>query len=144
MSRKGKAAVPVGGAEREALAAPSTSTSTAAPAAASAALKRKRGLFTRDLRPMLYGFGDVPNPLPETVELVEELVVDYVTDMMHKAMEGSAQQRGRLAHQDIVFLVRKDERKYGRCLELLEMNEELKRARKNFDFDESQMKDPET
>jgi len=31
---------------------------------------------------MLYGFGDVTNPLPETVELVEELVTDYVTDLV--------------------------------------------------------------
>mmetsp|Transcript_1429 Transcript_1429/g.2863 ORF Transcript_1429/g.2863 Transcript_1429/m.2863 type:complete len:128 (-) Transcript_1429:443-826(-) len=106
------------------------------------ALKRKRGIFTKDLRPMLYGFGDVPNPLPETVELVEELVVDYVTDMMYKAAEG-CQTRGRLTHQDLVFSVRKDHRKYSRCVELLDMHEELKRARKNFDFDEAQFKDNE-
>jgi transcription initiation factor TFIID subunit 13 len=49
---------------------------------------------------------------------------------MHKAIEGSGSQRGRVTHQDLVFLVRKDERKYNRCVELLDMNEELKRARK--------------
>mmetsp|Transcript_19076 Transcript_19076/g.36456 ORF Transcript_19076/g.36456 Transcript_19076/m.36456 type:complete len:142 (+) Transcript_19076:734-1159(+) len=136
-NRKGKGAAV--GEEGAAAAGPSTA---AVPGGGiTGTIKRKRGLFTRDLRPMLFGFGDVANPLPETVELVEELVTDYVTDLMHKALEGSAAQRGRLAHQDIVFLVRKDERKYNRCLELLEMNEELKRARKNFDFDESQAKE---
>jgi transcription initiation factor TFIID subunit 13 len=34
------------------------------------------------VRPMLYGFGDVANPLPETVDLVEELVTDYVADLV--------------------------------------------------------------
>mmetsp|Transcript_26405 Transcript_26405/g.44226 ORF Transcript_26405/g.44226 Transcript_26405/m.44226 type:complete len:133 (+) Transcript_26405:232-630(+) len=128
MSKKAKAGASKPAAEEEKAPAPGVG------------LKRKRGLFTKDLRPMLYGFGDVANPLPETVELMEELVVDYVTDMMHKAIEG-CQTRGRLTHQDLVFLVRKDYRKYSRCLELLDMQEELKRARKNFDFDEAQFKD---
>jgi transcription initiation factor TFIID subunit 13 len=35
-----------------------------------------------------------------------------------------------------VFLVRKDRKKYTRVLELLRMNEELKRARKAFDIEE--------
>jgi maltose-binding protein MalE len=35
--------------------------------------------------------------------------------------------------EDIVFLVRKDQRKYARVKDLLTMNEELKKARKAFD-----------
>ena len=30
---------------------------------------------------MLYGFGDVRTPLPQTVQLMEDLVVDYVTQV---------------------------------------------------------------
>ncbi|KAM7260529.1 hypothetical protein ACFE04_011202 [Oxalis oulophora] len=41
--------------------------------------KRKRGMFQKDLQHMMYGFGDDPNPLPKTVTLVEEIVVEYVT-----------------------------------------------------------------
>jgi transcription initiation factor TFIID subunit 13 len=40
---------------------------------------------------------------------------------------------GRVQVEDIVFLVRKDPRKYARVKDLLTMNEELKRARKAFD-----------
>lgn len=40
---------------------------------------------------------------------------------------------GRVQVEDIVFLVRKDPRKYARVRDLLTMNEELKRARKAFD-----------
>ncbi|KAG2588528.1 hypothetical protein PVAP13_5NG341500 [Panicum virgatum] len=45
-------------------------------------LKRKRGVFQKDLQHMMYGFGDDPNPLPETVALVEDIVVEYVTDLV--------------------------------------------------------------
>lgn len=40
---------------------------------------------------------------------------------------------GRVQVEDIVFLVRKDAKKYARVKELLMMNEELKKARKAFD-----------
>ncbi|KAJ8973515.1 hypothetical protein NQ317_000443 [Molorchus minor] len=51
--------------------------------------------------------------------------------MTHKAMEIG--RTGRVQVEDIVFLVRKDPRKYARVKDLLTMNEELKRARKAFD-----------
>jgi len=40
---------------------------------------------------------------------------------------------GRVQVEDIVFLVRKDQRKFTRVKDLLTMNEELKKARKAFD-----------
>ncbi|CAM6120138.1 unnamed protein product [Calypogeia fissa] len=98
-------------------------------------LKRKRGLFSKDLRFMMYGFGDDPDPLPETVLLMEDILLDYITDMIHKAQE-VASRRGKLTTEDIMFLVRKDSRKFARVKELLAMNEELKRARKAFEVDE--------
>lgn len=30
----------------------------------------------------MYGFGDVENPRPDTVELLEDLVIDYITDIV--------------------------------------------------------------
>ncbi|KAH7446721.1 hypothetical protein KP509_01G070500 [Ceratopteris richardii] len=116
-----------------------------------ASLKRKRGLFTKELRIMMYGFGDDPDPaafrvlpslksqpLPETVSLVEDIMVDYVTEMVHKAQD-IASRRGKLTTEDLMFLVRKDSRKFARVKELLAMNEELKRARKAFEVDEEKL-----
>jgi len=31
---------------------------------------------------MMYGFGDDPQPYAESVELLEDLVVQYITDMV--------------------------------------------------------------
>ncbi|MQM07076.1 hypothetical protein Taro_039911 [Colocasia esculenta] len=69
-------------------------------------LKRKRGVFQKDLQHMMYGFGDDPNPLPETVALVEDIVVEYVTDLAHKAQD-IASKRGKLLTEDFLFLMRK-------------------------------------
>nr|GMC88212.1 transcription initiation factor TFIID subunit 13 [Ipomoea batatas] len=68
--------------------------------------KRKRGMFQKDLQHMMYGFGDDHNPLPETVALVEDIVVEYVTDMVHKAQD-FATKRGRRMTEDFLFLIRK-------------------------------------
>lgn len=40
---------------------------------------------------------------------------------------------GRISVEDIIFLIRKDPKKYSRVKELLTMSEELRKARKAFD-----------
>ncbi|KAH7678638.1 transcription initiation factor TFIID subunit 13 protein [Dioscorea alata] len=72
----------------------------------SSSLKRKRGVFQKDLQHMMYGFGDDPNPLPETVALVEDIVVEYITDLVHKAQD-VATKRGKLLTEDFLYLIRK-------------------------------------
>jgi len=98
---------------------------------------KKKRLFTRDLKVMMYGFGDVYNPLPESIDLMEDLVHEYIHEMTIKAM-AVASKRGKLATEDLIFLVRKDKKKYARVKELLSMYEELKRARKAFDMPDGQ------
>ncbi|KAK8556898.1 hypothetical protein V6N13_064886 [Hibiscus sabdariffa] len=100
--------------------------------------KRKRGVFQKDLQHMMYGFGDDPNPLPETVALVEDIVVEYVTDLAHKAQDIGSK-RGKLSVEDFLYLIRKDLPKLNRCTELLSMQEELKQARKAFEVDEEKL-----
>ncbi|XP_055591543.1 transcription initiation factor TFIID subunit 13-like [Uranotaenia lowii] len=47
---------------------------------------RKR-LFSKELRCMMYGFGDDQNPYTESVDLLEDLVIEFITEMTHRAME---------------------------------------------------------
>ncbi|XP_026737371.1 transcription initiation factor TFIID subunit 13 isoform X1 [Trichoplusia ni] len=91
---------------------------------------RKR-LFSKELRCMMYGFGDDQNPYTESVDFLEDLVIEFITETTHRAMEVG--RTGRVQVEDIIFLVRKDQRKYARVKDLLTMNEELKKARKAFD-----------
>ncbi|CRK90831.1 CLUMA_CG004521, isoform A [Clunio marinus] len=77
------------------------------------------------------GLGDDQNPYTESVDLLEDLVIEFITEITHKASEIG--RTGRVQVEDIIFLVRKDQRKYARVRDLLTMNEELKKARKAFD-----------
>ncbi|KAM0866083.1 hypothetical protein ACQ4PT_042846 [Festuca glaucescens] len=79
-----------------------------------------------------------PSPLLETVALVEDIVVEYVTDLVHKA-QNVASKRGKLLTEDFLYLIRKDMRKLHRATELLSMNEELKQARKAVDVNEEML-----
>nr|GEW49060.1 transcription initiation factor TFIID subunit 13 [Tanacetum cinerariifolium] len=45
-------------------------------------------------------------PLPETVALVEDIMVEYVTDMVDKAQD-IASKRGKLLTEDFLFLIQK-------------------------------------
>lgn len=38
---------------------------------------------------MMYGFGDDRNPYTESVELLEDLVIEYITEMVQKRCESS-------------------------------------------------------
>ncbi|XP_055966867.1 transcription initiation factor TFIID subunit 13-like [Sorex fumeus] len=92
---------------------------------------RRKGLFSKELRCLMYAFGDDQNPYTESVEILEDIVVEFITEMTHRAMSIGVQ--GRVQVEDIVFLVRKDPRKFARVKDLLIANEEVKCARKAFD-----------
>ncbi|OWF45526.1 transcription initiation factor TFIID subunit 13-like [Mizuhopecten yessoensis] len=96
-----------------------------------APLERRNKIFSKELRCMMYGFGDDRNPYTESVDILEDLVIDYISEMTKKAMEVG--RPGRISVEDIIFLIRKDPKKYSRVKELLMMSEELRKARKAFD-----------
>ncbi|KAG3293969.1 transcription initiation factor TFIID subunit 13 [Ictidomys tridecemlineatus] len=92
--------------------------------------KRKR-LFSKELQRMMYGFGDDQNPYTESVDILEDLVIEFIPEMTHKSM--SVGRQGGVQVKDTVFLIRKEPRNFARVKDLPTMNEELKRARKAFD-----------
>ncbi|KAH7936924.1 hypothetical protein HPB49_006434 [Dermacentor silvarum] len=63
---------------------------------------RRKRLFSKELRCMMYGFGDDQNPYTESVDLLEDLVIEFIIEMTHKAMEIG--RTGRVQVEDIVFL----------------------------------------
>ncbi|KAL4038899.1 hypothetical protein IC575_002536 [Cucumis melo] len=79
------------------------------------------------------------SPLPESVALMEDIVVEYITELVYKAQEIGSK-RGKLSVEDFLYLMRKDPRKLNRSTELLSMNEELKQARRAFEIDEDKLK----
>lgn len=94
---------------------------------------KRKPLFHRELKYMMHGFGDDPNPYSETLDLVEELVMQFITEMTLKAMEVG--KSGRVHVNDIIFIIRKDKKKYSRVRELLMMKEQIDKAKKAFSED---------
>jgi len=94
-------------------------------------LEKRKKLFTKELRCMMYGFGDDQNPYSESIDLLEDLVIEFITEMTKKAMDVG--RPGRISVEDIIYLIRKDSKKFSRVKELLLMSEALRKARKAFD-----------
>ncbi|BGP55587.1 hypothetical protein JCM8202v2_003192 [Rhodotorula sphaerocarpa] len=87
--------------------------------------------ITRKVAPMMYGFGD-ETPAPDSIALMEELLVDHITDICLQANRVSTN-RGKIKVDDFRFALRNDPKKLSRLDELLFMQEEIARARRGFD-----------
>ena len=94
---------------------------------------KKKLHFAKELKCMMHGFGDESLPYSESIELMEDLVIDFIRDQTRKGMEVGRSDK--IHVEDTVFLIRKDPKKFTRVKELLTMNEELKKARKAFEED---------
>ncbi|RKP27560.1 transcription initiation factor IID, 18kDa subunit, partial [Syncephalis pseudoplumigaleata] len=81
------------------------------------------------VRLMMYGFGDVPHPDMDTVNVLEEMVVDYITDMCHQAARLSSN-KSKVTVDDFKYVLRHDTKKLARVEELIRMSEDIKAARK--------------
>lgn len=77
----------------------------------------------------MYAFGNDSNALPETVNLVEDIVCDYVTELTLNALE-VGKRRGKLRHTDFIFLIKGDRKKRARVGELLEMAKRVVEVKK--------------
>ncbi|TFK42556.1 transcription initiation factor IID, 18kD subunit-domain-containing protein [Crucibulum laeve] len=92
-----------------------------------------RGIFTKDLKSLMYGFGDDRNPANDTVGVMEEILIEYITDVCQAA--GAPSKKARLSVEDIRRALSRpaDAKKLARMEELLFMQEDIKRARAQFE-----------
>ncbi|KAI8811685.1 transcription initiation factor IID, 18kD subunit-domain-containing protein [Cladochytrium replicatum] len=97
-------------------------------------MKRKNRLFTKEVKVLMYGFGDVADPAYDSAELMEELLMDYLNDLCAKAARHAP--NSRVKASDFLYALRNDPKRLARAHELLSMDRELKAARKMFDVDE--------
>ena len=82
----------------------------------------------------MYAFGDDPDPLPESVQVLDEIVTEYIVDMCHDAARLAAQaRRNKIKVDDFKYALRNDPKKLGRVEELLVMSKVIADARKQFD-----------
>ncbi|KXN74679.1 TFIID-18kDa-domain-containing protein [Conidiobolus coronatus NRRL 28638] len=91
-----------------------------------------KSLFQKELRLLMYGFGDHTNPRADTVNIMEDLLIDYIVSTCHQA-HSLSETRGKVKVEDFKFLLRKDLKKTRRIEELLHMSEDIRRAKQLFD-----------
>lgn len=94
---------------------------------------KKKNLFSKDIASLLYAYGDSPQPLPETVQCIDELVSAYLSDICISAYRcAQTVHRTKIKVEDFKFVLRKDPVKLGRAEELIMMNKVIADARKQF------------
>ncbi|KAK7054854.1 hypothetical protein VNI00_003317 [Paramarasmius palmivorus] len=100
-----------------------------------------KGLFNKELRNLMYGFGDDRNPANDTVNVMEEILIEYIMDVCQTAA-GGPNRKTRLSIEDLRRALSRpaDAKKLARMEELLFMQEDIKRARAQ--FEESDMQNP--
>ncbi|KAL0581711.1 hypothetical protein V5O48_000293 [Marasmius crinis-equi] len=123
---------------------PATSTSTGGGGRSGKKQSNVKGLFNKELRNLMYGFGDDRNPANDTVNVMEEILVEYITDVCLAAAGGAGgpSRKARLSIEDLRRVLSRpaDAKKLARMEELLFMQEDIKRARAQ--FEESDMQNP--
>ncbi|EIN07343.1 transcription initiation factor IID, partial [Punctularia strigosozonata HHB-11173 SS5] len=88
-----------------------------------------KGLFAKELRSLMYGFGDDRNPANDTVNVMEEILIEYIIDVCQTA--AGPTRKTRLSVEDLRRALSRpaDAKKLARMEELLFMQEDIKRAR---------------
>lgn len=82
----------------------------------------------------MYAYGDSADPLNESVNVLDEIVTEYIVDMCHSAARvASSAKRNKIKVDDFKFALRHDSKKLGRVEELLVMSKVIAEARKQFD-----------
>ncbi|KAI0843696.1 TFIID-18kDa-domain-containing protein [Hypoxylon sp. FL0890] len=98
----------------------------------------KETFSARDVRALLYAFGDVRDPLPETVRVLDEIVTEFLEGVCFEASR-HAQVAGRqkLKFDDFEFALRRNPQYLGKVKSMIEKRKDIKEARRVVDYDDA-------
>ena len=89
---------------------------------------------------LLNAFGDTPDPLPETLRVLDEIVTDFIIETCHAAARSATvSKRQKIKVEDFRWALRGSEEMLGRVRELFAIEKGLKDARKGFNVDEGKI-----
>ncbi|EGW29914.1 uncharacterized protein SPAPADRAFT_63545 [Spathaspora passalidarum NRRL Y-27907] len=96
--------------------------------------RRKQRLFTKDIENLLYAMGDRPVSTDATVSALEDILVEYLTDLSGQIlMFARSQGRSRIKMNDLAFALRRDPLKLARFQYIIEQSQKIERAKKMFE-----------
>ncbi|KAK0652079.1 transcription initiation factor IID, 18kD subunit-domain-containing protein [Cercophora newfieldiana] len=102
----------------------------------------KQNFGAPELAQLLYGHGDVRNPLPDTVRVLDEIVTDFIQGVSFEATRAAHHAgRQKVKFEDFEFAMRRNPRFMGKIQEVFEKKKEIEAARKMISIDDQLMKD---
>lgn len=110
--------------------------------------RKRHTVFASELRLLLYAFGDVANPLPETVATVDDILQTYILDVCRASYDRTIAMLvatyptkiKKMRVDDLKYVFRRDEVKLGRIVELLRLLKEIEEARRAVDTNKSNIR----
>lgn len=79
---------------------------------------------------LLFAHGDVKNPLPETMRVLDEILTDFMQSVAFEASRSAAYTgRQKIKYEDFEFAFRKNPEFLGKVQEVFEKQREIKKAR---------------
>ncbi|CAK9784096.1 TFIID-18kDa-domain-containing protein [Cutaneotrichosporon oleaginosum] len=92
--------------------------------------------YTNEISQMMFVFGEVQDPLPETVKLVEDIVRGQIIEIVTRARLLTHIRSSRfLSAEDLIFLIRDDRGKVNRLRTYLSWKDVRKKAKEEEDGD---------
>lgn len=91
----------------------------------------KMNFGNAELSSLLYGCGDVRQPLPETIKVLDEVATEFIQGLSFEATR-VAQYSGRqkVKYQDFEFAFRRNPLHLGKVQEMFELKKQVTEARK--------------
>ncbi|KAL7821399.1 transcription initiation factor IID, 18kD subunit domain-containing protein [Trichoderma aethiopicum] len=83
-----------------------------------------------ELAQLLYAHGDIKNPMPETVRVLDEILTDFMQSIAFEANRAANYSgRQKIKYEDFEFAFRKNPSFLGKVQEVFEKQKEIKKAR---------------
>ncbi|KAI0202622.1 transcription initiation factor IID, 18kD subunit-domain-containing protein [Astrocystis sublimbata] len=91
----------------------------------------------KEIAALLYAYGDVRDPIPETVRVLDEIVTEFLEGVCFEASR-HAQIAGRqkLKFDDFEFALRRNPQYLGKVKAMIEKRQSIKEMRKTFNQDD--------
>ncbi|KAG5918095.1 hypothetical protein E4U61_002050 [Claviceps capensis] len=90
----------------------------------------KMNFSHNELAQLLYAHGDVKNPLPETIRVLDEILTDFMQSIAFEATRAAHYSgRQKIKYEDFEFAFRRNPSFLGKVQEVFEKQREIKKAR---------------
>lgn len=91
--------------------------------------KKQKVSFKEDLKTLMYAFGDVKYPDAESLELLEEYMLNFVNLMVEKGIKRRRRRDSlnpKLSKEDLLYVIKSDPKWMARIAYIMELKEEIK------------------